>query len=50
MTTESSIFKLIEIKYGEGWNDDKPKYPEFKISYETMGYFSSVLSAEQAIK
>ncbi|MCL2074647.1 MAG: hypothetical protein FWH18_12045 [Marinilabiliaceae bacterium] len=43
---ENSIFKLIEIKY----EDDKPKYPEFKISFETLGYFSSVLSAEKAIR
>ena len=43
---ENTIFKLIEIKYG----NKNPQYPKFEVYSETMGYFSSVFNAEQAIK
>ena len=43
---ENSIYKLIEIQY----RNYKPQYPDFKISYETVGYFSSIANAEQAMK
>jgi len=43
---ENSIYKLIEIRY----KDDEPQYPDIDISYETVGYFSSIANAEQAMK
>ena len=46
MTTESSIFKLIEIEYC----DEKPQYPEFEVSRRQIGYFSNLANAEQAMK
>ncbi|MCL2074642.1 MAG: hypothetical protein FWH18_12020 [Marinilabiliaceae bacterium] len=46
MTTNNSIFKLIEIDYC----DEKPQYPEFEVSRIQIGYFSSLANAEQAMK
>jgi len=45
-TTESSIFKLIEIEYC----DENPQYPEFEVRHRAIGYFSSLAKAEQAMK
>ena len=41
MTTESSIFKLIEIEYC----DKRSQYPEFEVYSETIGYFSCLEKA-----
>ena len=46
MTTENTIFKLIEIEYC----DKKPQYPLFGVSKSTLGYFFSLEKAEQAMK
>ena len=46
MTTDNSIFKLIKIEYC----DEKPQYPEFEVHHSTIGYFSSLANAEQAMK
>jgi len=46
MTAEDTIFKLIKIEYC----DEKPKYPSFEVHKSTLGYFSSLANAEQAMK
>ena len=46
MTTENSIFKLIEI----GYCDENPQYPEFEVYSETTGYFSSLEKAVETMK
>ncbi|MCL2074389.1 MAG: hypothetical protein FWH18_10730 [Marinilabiliaceae bacterium] len=46
MTTENTVFKLIKIEYC----DEKPQYPEFKVSRKQIGIFSSLAKAEQAMK
>jgi len=46
MTTKTTIFELIKIEY----RDEKPKYPEFKVSRVHIGYFSNLAAAEQGMK
>ena len=46
---ENSIYKLIVINYF-AYGDDKPQYPDFELSYDTLGYFSSIANAEQVMK
>ena len=41
-----SIFELTAISY----RDEKPKYPEFKVSNRHVGYFTSLDNAEQAMR
>ena len=46
MTTESSIYELIEIEY----RDESPQCPEFEVNRRRVGCFSSLAIAEQAMK
>ena len=44
---ENSIYKLKEIRY---YVFEEPQYPDIKIYYKTLGYFSSIANAEQVMK
>ena len=46
MTRKKTIFRLIQIEYF----DEKPRYPLFKVRCVTVGYFSILEKAEQAMK
>ena len=47
MKNRKSIFKLTHITYRE---EKPPRYPVFKVSRVTQGYFSSLEKAEQKMK
>ena len=46
MTRKKTIFKLIQIEYC----DEKPRYPSFEVCRVTVGYFSILEKAEEAMK
>ena len=47
---DSSIFELIEIRYGYYDDEDPPQYPSFEVNRNQIGHFTTLTKAEQVMR